>query len=88
MSDHHEAELLKAGYKKYTGQEVDVYFHAKKCTHAANCLKYLPSTFNVNRKPWILPDAALREDVKRVIATCPSEALVFIEKNNSIHSSK
>ncbi|MDI2588892.1 (4Fe-4S)-binding protein [Psychrobacillus sp. NEAU-3TGS] len=76
-------DLLQRGYKKYTGHEVDVYFHTGKCTHAANCLKYLPATFNMNRKPWILPDAALREDVKRVIATCPSEALIYIEKNDS-----
>ncbi|MFJ7972398.1 (4Fe-4S)-binding protein [Psychrobacillus sp. NPDC096389] len=76
-----EKVLLQAGYKKYNGLEVDVYFHPGKCTHAANCLKYLPSTFNMSRKPWILPDAALREDVKRVVANCPSEALAFIEKS-------
>lgn len=77
-----EKVLLNAGYKKYTGHEVDVYFHLGKCTHAANCIKYLPSSFNMSRKPWILPDAALREDVKRVIATCPSKALIFIEKKD------
>ncbi|TQR18474.1 (4Fe-4S)-binding protein [Psychrobacillus soli] len=85
MEDFYEQYLINAGYKKYNGHEVDVFFHPKKCTHAANCLKYLPSTFNMSRKPWILPDAALREDVKRVIATCPSQALIYIEKNDSLH---
>ncbi|SES11171.1 (4Fe-4S)-binding protein [Psychrobacillus sp. OK032] len=80
-----EKALLNAGYKKYNGYEVDVYFHIGKCIHAANCIKYLPSTFNMSRKPWILPDAALREDVKRVIATCPSEALKHIEKTESLY---
>ncbi len=78
-----ENVLLQAGYKKYNGQEVDVYFHPGKCTHVANCLKYLPSTFNMSRKPWILPNAALREDVKRVVANCPSEASTFIEKSST-----
>ncbi|ALC85611.1 MULTISPECIES: (4Fe-4S)-binding protein [Bacillaceae] len=66
-------------YKIYTSQDIDVYFNLNKCTHAANCVKYLPSVFNVNRKPWIQPDAALIEDVKRVIATCPSGALLYKE---------
>lgn len=78
--DDFEAALIEAGYKKYYGNEIDVYFHPDICTHAANCIKYLPSSFKVNRKPWILPDAALREDVKRVINTCPSGALLFKEK--------
>lgn len=81
MEDFYETNLINAGYKKYTGTEVDVFFHQDKCTHAANCIKYLPSTFNMNRKPWILPNAALREDVKRIVLTCPSEALLFIDKN-------
>lgn len=80
MENNNDTDLLMQGYKKYDGKEIDVYFHMKKCTHAANCLKYLPSTFNMNRKPWIIPDAALREDVKRVVKTCPSEALIVIDK--------
>ncbi|WP_144509796.1 (4Fe-4S)-binding protein [Bacillus sp. FJAT-22090] len=82
--DDFETALMDAGYKKYYGKEVDVFFHPLKCTHAANCIKYLPSSFNVNRKPWIFPDAALKEDVKRVITTCPSGALLFSEKKRPI----
>lgn len=77
--------LIEAGYKKYDGNEIDIYFHPVKCTHAANCIKYLPSVFNMNRKPWIIPDEGLREDVKRVIANCPSEALIYIEKDAFTH---
>ncbi|TQR20596.1 (4Fe-4S)-binding protein [Psychrobacillus vulpis] len=79
MHEENEKDLIKAGYKKYKSEEIDVFFHAGKCTHAANCIKYLPSTFNMNRKPWVEPSASLHEDVKRVIATCPSNALHFIE---------
>ena len=77
--------LTDVGYKKYEGNEIDVYFHAGKCTHVANCIKYLPSVFNMSRKPWVLPDGGLREDVKRVIATCPSEALIYVEKDAITH---
>ena len=80
MEGNYEEELVKAGFKKYVGDEVDIYFHPTKCTHAANCIKYLPSTFNMTRKPWILPNGSRREDNKRVVKTCPSGALKFIEK--------
>lgn len=75
-----EENLTHKGYKKYYGGELDIYFHPEKCTHAANCIKYLPSVFNVNNKPWIYPNGALREDSKRVVHNCPSDALRFIDK--------
>ncbi|MCK1998889.1 (4Fe-4S)-binding protein [Psychrobacillus psychrodurans] len=81
MADSEE-NFIEQGYKKYYGDEIDIYFHPTKCTHAANCIKYLPSVFNVNHKPWIYPNGALREDGKRVVHNCPSDALKFIDKRN------
>lgn len=78
--DETEKELEENGYKRYYGDEIDIYFHPTKCTHAANCIKYLPSVFDVNKKPWINPNGSLREDAKRVVFNCPSDALRFIDK--------
>lgn len=48
-----EQELLKKGYRKYTGEKVDVYFNKDICEHSGVCVSGLPEVFNTKRKPWI-----------------------------------
>jgi uncharacterized Fe-S cluster protein YjdI len=61
--------------KRYTGEAVDVSFDPVRCRHAAACLRGLPAVFDVDRRPWILPDAGEADDVVRVVARCPTGAL-------------
>jgi uncharacterized Fe-S cluster protein YjdI len=61
--------------KRYTGAAVDVSFDPARCRHAAECLRGLPAVFDLNRRPWILPDGGDAEDVVRVVARCPTGAL-------------
>ncbi|WP_342746180.1 (4Fe-4S)-binding protein [Trichococcus palustris] len=72
-----ESELLAQGYRKYTGENVDVYFNLSVCTHSGNCVRGNHAIFDMKRKPWILPDADSAEEVARVIHTCPSGALKY-----------
>ncbi|MGX7060087.1 (4Fe-4S)-binding protein [Vagococcus humatus] len=76
-----EQELLDQGYRKYRGKEVDVYFNLNKCQHSAKCTTGNPQVFNLERKPWVLPDADNKEKVIQTIHTCPSGALKYIEKS-------
>lgn len=76
-----EAELLAAGYRKYSGEHGDVFFNKAICQHSGNCVRGLHSVFDLDRKPWILTDNASTEAVSRIIDTCPSGALRFIPKN-------
>ena len=69
-----ESELLANGYRKYTGEKVDVYFNLSVCTYSGNCVRGNHAIFDTKRKPWILPDADSPEEVARVIHTCPSGA--------------
>ena len=73
-----EKELLEAGYRKYYGKNIDVFFKKELCTHSKNCVNGDPDVFNVKRRPWVLPDADDAEEVKRVVETCPSGALQYI----------
>lgn len=72
-----ESELMAHGYRKYTGEKVDVYFNLSVCTYSGNCVRGNHAIFDTKRKPWILPDADSPEEVARVIHTCPSGALKY-----------
>lgn len=78
-----EKELLENGYRKYSGEDVDVYFNTDICTHSANCVKGSPEVFDTKRRPWVLPDNASANEVAKVIDTCPSGALKYIYSGES-----
>jgi uncharacterized Fe-S cluster protein YjdI len=59
----------------YAGTHVDVSFDPRRCRHAAECLRGLPSVFDTDRRPWILPDGGDPEKVVEVVARCPTGAL-------------
>ncbi|MDR0846927.1 MAG: (4Fe-4S)-binding protein [Lactobacillales bacterium] len=74
-----EKDLKFAGYRKYFGKEIDVYYNAQVCKHVAACLKGLPVVFDTEKKPWIQVDNADSiNDVIRVVNTCPTGALKYV----------
>lgn len=75
-----EEALLEQGYRKYSGESLDIYYSQEICEHAGNCVRGNEAVFEVGRKPWIIPDNASSEEGIRVINTCPSGALKYIEK--------
>jgi len=75
-----EDELLKAGYRKYTGEDIDVYFNLGMCWHSGNCIRGHDKVFCLNRRPWIKADEAVVEEVVKVVDCCPSGALKYIRK--------
>ncbi len=77
-----EQQLIEDGYRKYTGENIDVFFNASMCEHAAKCVRGNGNVFNTKRKPWILADAAPADEIARVIDTCPSKALQYIRKED------
>jgi uncharacterized Fe-S cluster protein YjdI len=62
-------------YKK--NDMVVVRYDPAICIHAGECVRGLPSVFNLSGKPWIdvnaAPAVAIIEQVKR----CPSGALTY-----------
>lgn len=74
------AELTEQGYRKYSGEAIDVYFNLDVCMHSGNCVLGNRAIFNTDRRPWIVPDNADVEEVIRVIETCPSGALRYVRK--------
>lgn len=73
-------ELIEKGYRCYRGEDIDVYFNTNICQHSGNCVRGNHAIFDLSRKPWIMPDNASQKEVKRVINTCPSGALLYRDK--------
>ena len=65
--------------KSYVGSKITIHDNRRICSHAAECVKNLPSTFRLNQKPWINPDdeATAIEKIIETIRKCPSGALSY-----------
>lgn len=70
-------------YKRYTGKDIDVFFSAEICAHAAKCVKGLPEVFDLKKKPWVNADGAEADEIAKVIDQCPSGALKYVRKDSS-----
>lgn len=63
--------------RSYRGDAIEVTFDIALCTHIGSCLRGLPGVFELERRPWILPDAADADAVAAVVEQCPSGALQY-----------
>jgi uncharacterized Fe-S cluster protein YjdI/CDGSH-type Zn-finger protein len=63
--------------RRYPGKNIEVSFDLDQCIHVGECLRRLPETFALDRRPWISPDAANADDVAAVVERCPSGALQY-----------
>ena len=70
--------------KEYQNGDLTIVWKPQKCIHAAECVKRLPNVYNPNEKPWIKPENATIEELKIQIKACPSGALTYIIKNESM----
>jgi CDGSH-type Zn-finger protein/uncharacterized Fe-S cluster protein YjdI len=62
---------------RYAGGAATVTWDARRCIHAAECIRSLPKVFDSKAKPWIVPDAAGVDALRAAIERCPSGALAL-----------
>lgn len=72
---------MSQNVKTYESESIKVYFKPDVCEHAAECVRGLPSVFNVKKRPWVSPQNATPEEIMSVIDRCPSKALTYQQKN-------
>ncbi|CAM5675100.1 hypothetical protein GCM10010329_41900 [Streptomyces spiroverticillatus] len=77
MGEQAPKEKEHRSEKEYRGEKVDVTFRPGRCLHAAECVRGLPEVFDLQKRPWITPDAAPPELVSEVVRRCPSGALQY-----------
>lgn len=63
--------------KAYTAKDITVFYDAKLCIHAAECVRGLPQVFDTSKKPWIQPEHATSDAIAEIIHRCPSGALRY-----------
>ena len=63
--------------KTYRGRDIEVSFDLDLCIHVGECLRGSPAVFNLDRRPWVLPDAGDANATATVIEMCPSGALQY-----------
>ena len=77
----------KSKKKEYTNGELTVVWQADKCIHAAVCVHTLPDVYDPKGRPWIKPENASTEELKKQIDQCPSGALSYYMNNTTDDSS-
>lgn len=68
---------MKIDIYSYEADDITVEYDQERCIHAAECVKNLPSVFNPDKRPWIQPEHATTDQIKRVVQSCPSGALKY-----------
>lgn len=63
--------------KVYRGRDVEVSFDLDICIHVGECLRGEPRVFQLERRPWVLPDGGDLETIATVVERCPSGALQY-----------
>ncbi len=64
--------------KVYRGKDIEVSFDLDICIHIAECLRGERNVFELDRRPWVLPDAGEADTVAQVVRRCPSGALQYV----------
>lgn len=69
----------------YEGAEVSVTYNPLLCSHAAECGRMASHIFNPSQKPWVQPDKGTVDEVRAVVAACPSGALALAGEDGPEH---
>ena len=69
----------------YKGKSITIHDNRGICSHAGFCTDNLPGVFRTGIEPWIDPDEADIEEIKRIIRMCPSGALSYTEHDTEIN---
>ena len=63
--------------QQYRNGKIVVGYDPKICIHAGECVRGLPSMFDIAKKPWVDVDGAPPEAIAEQVEKCPSGALSF-----------
>ena len=63
--------------QEYRKGDLVVRYDAAICIHAGECIRGLPSVFNLSNKPWVDVNGASAAAIIKQVRRCPSGALTY-----------
>ena len=69
---------------RYEGQKMDVDWDGRLCIHMGECGRAKGDLFVGDRQPWCQPDRVTVDDVVDVVERCPTGALTYRAKEESL----
>ena len=67
--------------QQYQSDALVVRYDAKRCIHAAECVRGLPAVFNPRERRWVKPGNAAADEVAAIVMRCPTGALHYERKD-------
>lgn len=64
---------------EFRGTDLTITYDDEVCTHAAECVRGLPSVFDPEKTPWVNPGGASPGQIRAQVAACPSGALRVLD---------
>lgn len=87
-SDLMKEERSSSNDRKYSNDEITVYWKPDACVHASYCYRELIEVFDPGRRPWVDLKAAPDNLIIATVDMCPTEALTWKwndeEKNKAV----
>ena len=86
FTDEKSPDRVSDKKESYTGKSITIHDNRGICSHAGFCTDNLPGVFRMGTEPWIDPEGADIEDIKRIIRMCPSGALSYTENEKETNA--
>lgn len=73
---------------RYSNDDLTVLWKPNLCIHSKHCWKELGDVFKPSERPWVNMKGATSQRIREQVDICPSGALSYVQKNESVSSEK